>query len=94
MYKMYRSPKLLLMVIPSSIGWGMTILPTNGSPPPSQIAPMPTEWKVQSVQPPNPNQISIHRVFLDRQKQRSNRDFSCDCNGCRLAAAQKGIKIN
>jgi hypothetical protein len=88
------SPKLLLLAIPGSVGLGMAIFPTQVSQSQPQIAKMPTEWKIQTVEAPKLDQKSIHQAFLDRQKQLKNRDFSCFCNGCRLAAAQMGITIN
>lgn len=88
------SPKLLLLAIPGSVGLGMTILPTNVSQPQPQIAEMPTEWKVQTVEMPKFDKKSIHQAFLERQTQLKDRNFGCDCNGCRVAAAQVGIMIN
>ena len=88
------SPKLLLLAIPGSVGLGMTILPTNISQPQSQIADMPTEWKVQAVEVPKFDKKSMHQALLDRQKQLKDRNLSCDCNGCRVASAQMGITIN
>lgn len=92
MYKIQLSPKLLLIAIPGSVGLVMAILPPTGSQP--QIVEMPTEWKIQTVEAPNLNNKSIHQALLDRQKQLKDREFSCDCNGCRVAAAQVGITIN
>jgi hypothetical protein len=94
MQTMYLSPKLLLIAIPGSIGLGMTIGQINGTKSPPQIAEMPTEWKVQTVEAPKIDQKSTHQAFLDRQQQLKDRNFSCDCNGCRIAAAQMGIRIN
>jgi hypothetical protein len=88
------SPKLLLIAIPSSIGLGMTIWQINGAKSPPQIVEMPTEWKIQTVEAPKTDKKSIHQAFLDRQQQLKDRSFSCDCNGCRVAAAQIGIRIN
>jgi hypothetical protein len=92
--KIQLSPKLLLLAIPSSIGLGMVFAPNNGSQSQPQIAEMPTEWKVQTVAVPKIDKKSIHQAFLDRQQQLKDRNFSCDCNGCRVAAAQVGITIN
>ena len=88
------SPKLLLLAIPGSVGLGIANLPTDISQPQLQAAEMPTEWKVQAVGIPKFNKKSIHQVFLERQKQLTDRSLSCDCNGCRVAAAQVGITIN
>lgn len=94
MNRMHLSPKLLLLAIPGSVGLGLAIVPTNGSQPQPQIAEMPTEWKVQTVEMPKFDKKSIHQAFLERQTQLKDRTFSCDCNGCRVAAAQVGIMIN
>ncbi len=94
MNRMHLSPKLLLLAIPSSVGLGLAIIPTNGSQPQPQIAEMPTEWKVQPVEMPKFDKKSIHQVLLDRQKQLKDRNLGCDCNGCRVAAAQVGVVIN
>ncbi len=92
---MQLSPKLLLIAIPSSLGLGVSIAQTERLLPIEQnTAIVPTEWKIQPVEAPKMIGKSAHQVLLDRQKQLSNRDLSCDCNGCRVAAAQTGIKIN
>jgi hypothetical protein len=94
MNKMHLLQKLLLLAIPGSVGAGVIIASANTSQSQPQIAEIPTEWKVQTVEMPKIDQKSIHQAFLDRQKQLKDRNFSCDCNGCRLAAAQMGITIN
>jgi hypothetical protein len=86
--------KILLLTIPSSIGLGMVIVSTNTAQSQPEVVATPTQWQVQAVEIPKIVKKTPHQVLLERQKQRSNRDFSCDCNGCRLAAAQMGIKIN
>ena len=91
---MQLSRQLLLFAIPSSLGVGIASISHNLAQPQPQAVELPTEWKVQSVRIPAIVNLSAHQVFLERQKQLANRDFSCDCNGCRLAAAQLGIKIN
>jgi hypothetical protein len=91
---MQLSRKLLLLAIPSSVGVGIASISHNLDQPQPQAIELPTEWKVQSVPIPEIVNISAHQVLLERQKQLTNRDFSCDCNGCRVAAAQVGININ
>jgi hypothetical protein len=87
--------KLLLLGIPSSIGLGMAMVSMNTiAQSQSDVAAIPTKWQVQAVETPKIFNKTPHQVFVERQKQLSNRDFSCDCNGCRLAAAHLGIKIN
>jgi hypothetical protein len=91
---MQLSRKVLLFAIPSSLGVGIASISHNLAQPQPQAIELPTEWKVQSVPIPAIVNISAHQVLLERQKQLTNRDFSCDCNGCRVAAAQVGININ
>jgi hypothetical protein len=89
------SQQLLLLSIPSSIGLGTVIVSTNTTTQSQpEITAVPTQWQVQAVETPKLISKTPHQVFVERQKQLSNRDFSCDCNGCRLAAAEMGIKIN
>jgi hypothetical protein len=93
--RMQLSPKLLLIAIPGSVGLGVSIVQADRLPSIEQhTAIVPTEWKIQTVEPPEIISKSAHQLLLDRQKQLSNRDLSCDCNGCRVAAAATGIKIN
>ena len=96
MNKLYLRQKLLLLAVPSSVGLGAIVTVTSGntSQPQPETAKTPTEWKVQTVEMPKLDRKSIHQAFLDRQKQLKDRNFSCDCNGCRVAAAQMGITIN
>jgi hypothetical protein len=94
MHNIQLSPKLLLLTIPGSVGLGIAIIPTQVSQSQPQTVEMPTEWKIQTVEAPTPDKKSIHQAFLDRQKQLKDRNFSCDCNGCRITAAQVGITIN
>jgi Skp family chaperone for outer membrane proteins len=89
------SQQLLLLSIPSSIGLGIAVVSTNTTTQSHpELAVVPTQWRVQAVETPKIVSKTPHQVFVERQKQLSNRDFNCDCNGCRLAAAQMGIKIN
>lgn len=93
--RMQLSQKLLLIAVPGSVGLGVSIVQTDRLPSIEQNAAIvPTEWKIQPVEAPKIISKSAHQLLLDRQKQLSNRDLSCDCNGCRVAAAQTGIKIN
>ncbi len=94
MNKLYLRQKLLLLAVPSSVGLGVIVTSGNTSQPQPEVAEMPTEWKVQTVEMPKLDRQSIHQAFLARQKQLKDRNFSCDCNGCRVAAAQVGITIN
>lgn len=94
MNKLYLRQKLLLLAVPSSLGLGAIVVSGNTSQPQPETAKMPTEWKVQTVEMPKLDRKSIHQAFLDRQQQLKDRNFSCDCNGCRVAAAQVGIAIN
>ncbi len=87
--------KLLLLAVPGSITLGgMAMVSTNTAQSQPEAPPTPTQWKVQVVETPKIVKKTAHEVFLARQQQLANRDFSCDCNGCRVAAAQVGININ
>ncbi len=52
MTKMHLLHKLLLLAVPGSVGLGVIIASANTSPSQPQIAEMPTEWKVQTVEMP------------------------------------------
>jgi hypothetical protein len=87
--------KLLLLAVPGSITLGgMAIVSTNTAQSQPEVVPTPTQWKVQAVETPKIVNKTPHEVFLARQEQLANRDFSCDCNGCRVSAASVGIKLN
>ena len=88
------SPKLLLLAFPGSVGIGIANLPTDTAQSQPQVVKMPTEWKIQTVAVPKVDKKSVHQIFLARQKQLKDLNFGCDCNGCRVAAAQVGITIN
>jgi hypothetical protein len=93
---MQLSPKLLLIAIPSSIGLGISLLKSDArlsSAIPTD-SPLPKVWTVRPIDAPTPVDKSTHQLLLDRQKQVSNLNLSCDCNGCRMAAAQAGVRIN
>jgi hypothetical protein len=51
-------------------------------------------WKVQPVAMPTIDKKTAHQVLLSRQKQLAEKNFSCDCNGCRMAARQLGVTLN
>jgi hypothetical protein len=92
---MQLSPKLLLILIPSSIGFGIFARSTDRQLATDRAMPsQPTLWKIQPIEPPSIVRLSAHQAFLSRQNQSTNRNFSCDCNGCRVAAARVGIDIN
>ncbi|WP_310414197.1 hypothetical protein [Chamaesiphon sp. OTE_8_metabat_110] len=64
---------------------------------PSQPQPQPEAlkaWKIQPVAAPVIDPKSAHQALLARQKQLAGKNFSCDCNGCRVAALQVGITLN
>jgi hypothetical protein len=87
--------KLLSIAIPGSVALGgMAIVSTNTAQLQPEVTAIPTQWKIQVVETPQIVKKTPHQVFLARQQQSANRDFSCDCNGCRVAAANVGIKIN
>jgi hypothetical protein len=51
-------------------------------------------WKIQPVAIPTIDPKSAHQALLARQKQLADKNFSCDCNGCRVAAQQVGVTLN
>jgi hypothetical protein len=51
-------------------------------------------WKVQPVAMPIIDSKTAHQALLARQKQLADKNFSCDCNGCRVAAQQVGVTLN
>jgi hypothetical protein len=51
-------------------------------------------WKIQPVAMPTIDPKSAHQALLSRQKQLAGKSFSCDCNGCRMAAWKLGVKLN
>lgn len=51
-------------------------------------------WKVQPVAVPIIDPKFAHQALLARQKQLADKNFSCDCNGCRVAALQVGVTLN
>ena len=53
-----------------------------------------TAWKIQPVAIPIIDKTSAHQALLSRQKQLTNKDFTCDCHGCRAFAQQSGITLN
>ena len=53
-----------------------------------------TAWKIQPVAIPVIDQTSAHQALLSRQQKLTRKDYSCDCNGCRMAAQQLGISLN
>jgi hypothetical protein len=51
-------------------------------------------WKIQPVAVPIIDQKTAHQALLARQKQLADKNFSCDCNGCRVFAQQVGVTFN
>lgn len=87
--------KLILLAIPGSVALGgIAMVSTNIAESQPEEAAIPTQWKIQAVEIPKLVKKTPHQVFLARQEQLANRDFSCDCNGCRVAAAAVGVEIN
>jgi hypothetical protein len=51
-------------------------------------------WKIQPVPVPVIDARSAHQALLQKQKQLAGKEFSCDCNGCRVTAQQVGVTLN
>jgi hypothetical protein len=83
-----------LLLIPAAGMVGATYLAqANQSQPQPQQEALKV-WKIQSVAVPVIDLKTAHQVLLARQKQLAEKNFSCDCNGCRIAAQQLGVTLN
>ena len=72
---------------------GASHLAHADAPQPKQSEPL-KAWKVQPVEMPTIDAQTAHQALLSRQQQLADKNFSCDCNGCRLAAQQVGVTLN
>jgi hypothetical protein len=72
---------------------GTSYISQADSPPPQPIDSL-KAWKVQPVAMPTIDPRSAHQALLSRQQQLAGKNFTCDCNGCRLAAQQVGVTLN
>jgi hypothetical protein len=73
---------------------GVSYLVHANSPQPEPQAETLKPWKVQPVAMPIIDPKFAHQALLARQKQLADKNFSCDCNGCRVAALQVGVTLN
>jgi hypothetical protein len=73
---------------------GASYLAQANSPQPQPQPEALKPWKIQPVPVPVIDTLSAHQVLLLKQKQLANKEFSCDCNGCRVTAQQVGVTLN
>ena len=73
---------------------GATYLAQANSPQPQPEPETLKVWKIQPVAMPIIDKKTAHQALLARQKQLADKNFGCDCNGCRVAAAQVGVTLN
>jgi hypothetical protein len=73
---------------------GVSYLVHANSPQPEPQPETLKAWKIQPVEMPTIDPKNAHQALLARQKQLADKNFSCDCNGCRVAALQVGITLN
>ena len=83
-----------LLWLPVAGAIGATYLAHANQPQPQPEATTLKAWKIQPVAAPVIEPKSAHQALLARQKQLADKNFSCDCNGCRVAALQVGITLN
>ena len=72
---------------------GASHLAQADAPQPQQPEPL-KAWKVQPVEMPTIDAQTAHQALLSRQQQLVDKNFTCDCNGCRLSAQQVGLTLN
>ena len=83
---------LLMLSVAGAIG--VTYL-AQANPPQSQPEETTLKpWKIQPVTAPTIDPKSAHQALIARQKQLTQKNFSCDCNGCRVTAQQLGVTLN
>ncbi|PSB54248.1 hypothetical protein [Chamaesiphon polymorphus] len=83
---------LLMLSVAGAIG--ATYIARANPPQPQPQKTTLKQWKIQPVSAPTVDTRSAHQALLDRQKQLAEKNFSCDCNGCRMAALQLGVTLN
>ena len=83
-----------LLWLPVAGAIGATYLAQANQPQPQPQPEALKAWKIQPVAAPIIDPKSAHQALLARQKQLTDKNFSCDCNGCRVAALQVGVTLN
>jgi hypothetical protein len=93
--KQYFKMKLFnLLWLPIAGVVGSSYLAQGNSPQPQPEQARLKVWKIQPVAMPTIDKKTAHQALLARQKQLADKNFSCDCNGCKVAAAQVGVTLN
>jgi hypothetical protein len=83
---------LLLLSVAGAVGATYLVQANPPQPEPERTTLKP--WKIQPVAMPTIDPKSAHQALLARQQQLAQKNFSCDCNGCRIAAQQIGVTLN
>jgi hypothetical protein len=83
-----------LLLLPAAGVVGASYLAQANQPQPQPETTTLKAWKIQPVAAPVIDPKSAHQALLARQKQLAGKSFSCDCNGCRMAAQQLGVTLN
>jgi hypothetical protein len=73
---------------------GASYLAQANSPQPQPQKETLKAWKIQPVAMPIIDKKTAHKALIARQEQLAGKNFSCDCNGCKMAALQLGITLN
>ncbi len=83
-----------LILLPAAGVIGTSYLTQANQPQPQPKQETIKAWKIQPVAIPVIDKKAAHQVLIARQKQLADKNFSCDCNGCRIAAQQVGVTLN
>lgn len=83
---------LLLLSVAGAIGATYLARANPSQPQPEKTTLKP--WKIQPVPAPTIDPKSAHQALIARQQQLAEKNFSCDCNGCRITAQQLGVTLN
>jgi hypothetical protein len=55
---------------------------------------LPEPWQVQAVEVPKVDPSALNHFKLAGIRGLSDRDWGCDCRGCRKVAELSGVKLN
>ena len=83
-----------LLWLPAAGVVGASYLAQTNPPQPQPQPETIKAWKIQPVAMPVIDKKTAHQALIARQNQIAGKNFSCDCNGCRMAAQQVGVTLN